>query len=81
MARILIIDFVKLQSTTSAYAYRDEEALREHLRRLTQLSSPEGLSSVPLARFSDETDASLAARGAVIMGYAADYDSALLAVK
>ena len=77
LARILIEDF---------YCYPDSscehiEHLRSHLRDLASSTIPNGMASVALARFSDETDDSLAARGAVIMGLSDDFDSAMMAVK
>ena len=77
LARILIEDY---------YCYPDSscehiEHLRSHLRDLASSTIPNGMASVALARFSDETDDSLAARGAVVMGLSDDFDSAMMAVK
>ena len=44
-------------------------------------SSPDGLSSIALARFSDESDDSLAACGAGFLACASNYASAMLVIK
>ena len=79
MARTVIDDFM----ITSDGSFEHEESLREQLCHLTHVVSPDGLASVALARFSDESNDSLAARGAVFLGSADSYDNiiAMMAVK
>ena len=77
LARVLIEDFY----SHSGGSYEHSEDMRCHLRDFASSTITNGMLSVALARFGDEIDDSLAARGAVIMGLSDDFDATMMAVK
>ena len=74
MAQVLIHDYLTGTAVSSTQ-------LREHMRQLAQNTNPRGSCSLVLARLSDETDCTLAARGSVISGISPDFNAAMHDIK